>query len=116
MHGASLDQVIDREQQRSEFLLRSTKSEASLELSVVARAKSEPSPPYKQKPSELPPKPAVAWRRAIARFLRSMLRKLATLAIFLVAVLVSLMVWDQYVIAPWTRDGRVRVQVASVAP
>jgi multidrug resistance efflux pump len=26
------------------------------------------------------------------------------------------MVWDQYVIAPWTRDGRVRVQVASVAP
>src|SRR5262249_56687781 len=24
--------------------------------------------------------------------------------------------WDYYVTAPWTRDGRVRVQVASVAP
>jgi RND family efflux transporter MFP subunit len=31
-------------------------------------------------------------------------------------VLVSIVAWDQYVIAPWTRDGRVRVQVASVAP
>jgi multidrug resistance efflux pump len=24
--------------------------------------------------------------------------------------------WDYYVTAPWTRDGRVRVQVASIAP
>jgi multidrug resistance efflux pump len=28
----------------------------------------------------------------------------------------SLVTWDYYVTAPWTRDGRVRVQVASVAP
>jgi multidrug resistance efflux pump len=26
------------------------------------------------------------------------------------------MIWDTYVTAPWTRDGRIRVQVASVAP
>ncbi|MDQ8727580.1 HlyD family secretion protein [Bradyrhizobium sp. LHD-71] len=45
-----------------------------------------------------------------------MSRRLATLAILLVAVLISLVVWDQYVVAPWTRNGRVRVQVASVAP
>jgi multidrug resistance efflux pump len=116
MHGASQDQAIDREEQGSESLSGTTEDEASLELSAVARAKSELPPPYKQKPSELPPRPPVAWRRAIVRFLWSMSRRLATLAIFLVAVLVSLMVWDQYVIAPWTRDGRVRVQVASVAP
>jgi multidrug resistance efflux pump len=34
----------------------------------------------------------------------------------LAAVLISLVAWDHYLTAPWTRDGRVRVQVASVAP
>lgn len=43
-------------------------------------------------------------------------RKLATLGIGLLAVLTALVIWDYYVTAPWTRDGRVRVQVASVAP
>jgi multidrug resistance efflux pump len=32
------------------------------------------------------------------------------------AVLASLVIWNAYVTAPWTRDGRIRVQVASVAP
>jgi multidrug resistance efflux pump len=116
MHGASQDQAIDREEQRSDSLSGWTEDETLPELSAVARVKSELPPPYRQKPSVLPPKPPVAWRRAMAPFLWSMSRRLATLAIFLVAVLVSLMVWDQYVIAPWTRNGRVRVQVASVAP
>jgi multidrug resistance efflux pump len=31
-------------------------------------------------------------------------------------VLVALASWDQYNAGPWTRDGRLRVQVASVAP
>src|SRR5262249_4246519 len=43
-------------------------------------------------------------------------RRLATLAILVVAVAMALVTWDYYVTAPWTRDGRVRVQVASVAP
>ena len=30
--------------------------------------------------------------------------------------LMALVTWDYYVTAPWTRDGRVRVQVAGVAP
>ena len=38
------------------------------------------------------------------------------MAIALVAILMALVTWDYYVTAPWTRDGRVRVQVASVAP
>jgi RND family efflux transporter MFP subunit len=42
--------------------------------------------------------------------------RLATLVIALVAVLISIVAWDHYVMAPWTRDGRLRVQVASVAP
>ncbi len=43
-------------------------------------------------------------------------KRLATLGLALVAVLISLLAWDHYLTAPWTRDGRVRVQVASVAP
>src|SRR5262245_30358985 len=33
-----------------------------------------------------------------------------------VAVMAAFVAWDQYNAGPWTRDGRVRVQVASVAP
>ncbi len=43
-------------------------------------------------------------------------RALATVVIALSALLISLLAWDHYLTAPWTRDGRVRVQVASVAP
>ena len=50
------------------------------------------------------------------RTARLLLRKLATVGIAVVAVLAALVVWDQYNAGPWTRDGRVRVQVASVAP
>src|SRR5690242_870116 len=42
--------------------------------------------------------------------------RLTTLALALVAIVMALVIWDYYVTAPWTRDGRVRVQVASVAP
>jgi RND family efflux transporter MFP subunit len=37
------------------------------------------------------------------------------LAIAVVAVLVSIIAWDHYLRSPWTRDGRIRVQVANVA-
>jgi multidrug resistance efflux pump len=43
-------------------------------------------------------------------------RKLATIGIAIIAVLVALITWDLYNAAPWTRDGSVRVQVANVAP
>ena len=42
--------------------------------------------------------------------------RLATLIMALVAVLISIVAWHHYVMTPWTRDGRIRVQVASVAP
>lgn len=47
---------------------------------------------------------------------KSILKWLATLAIAAIAVVVSLVTWDYYVTDPWTRDGRIRVQVANVAP
>jgi RND family efflux transporter MFP subunit len=45
-----------------------------------------------------------------------MLKTVATLLILALALLAALIIWDFYVAAPWTRDGSVRVQVASVAP
>jgi multidrug resistance efflux pump len=57
-----------------------------------------------------------AGRRRAAQWLLPWGKRLATLAIMLVALLMVLVTWDYYVTAPWTRDGRVRVQVASVAP
>jgi len=40
----------------------------------------------------------------------------ATALCFAVAILATLVIWNVYVTAPWTRDGRVRVQVANIAP
>jgi RND family efflux transporter MFP subunit len=52
----------------------------------------------------------------LAGALFSAARTLATMAIALVAVLIAILAWDHYLMTPWTRDGRIRVQVASVAP
>ena len=52
----------------------------------------------------------------IARFFRETLKTAATMLIVVLAVLAALVIWDFYVTAPWTRDGSVRVQVASIAP
>jgi RND family efflux transporter MFP subunit len=52
----------------------------------------------------------------MARFARETLKTVATLLILALAVLAALVIWDCYVTAPWTRDGTVRVQVASIAP
>jgi RND family efflux transporter MFP subunit len=51
-----------------------------------------------------------------SRTVRLLLRRLATVGIAAVSVAAAFVAWDQYNAGPWTRDGRVRVQVASVAP
>jgi RND family efflux transporter MFP subunit len=43
-------------------------------------------------------------------------RIVATVLICAGAFLAVVVIWDFYISAPWTRDGRVRVQVASIAP
>jgi RND family efflux transporter MFP subunit len=52
----------------------------------------------------------------MARFARETLKTGATLLMLVLAVLAALVIWESYVTAPWTRDGSVRVQVASIAP
>src|SRR5262249_40837239 len=81
----------------------------------VARRVSEAYPHDKRMVSSSGKSAALRRGRAL-RTVRFLLRKVATAAIAVVAVLVALVTWDQYNAGPWTRDGRVRVQVASVAP
>jgi multidrug resistance efflux pump len=116
MHGGSQDKAIDRGDVESKYTVASTEDASRIELSAVARAKPEWSASCEQAPVVSPAKTPSAERSVIGLSLSLMSRRLATFAILLVAVLVLLIVWDQYVVAPWTRNGRVRVQVASVAP
>lgn len=48
--------------------------------------------------------------------LRALVRAVLTLAVVAIAAVLVIELWDIYMRAPWTRDGRVRVYVASVAP
>jgi multidrug resistance efflux pump len=81
------------------------------------RIADKPSPSARATPST-PVETASAHRLRdrLAHFLRSLAKTLATLAVFAVAVLAALVIWNSYITAPWTRDGRIRVQVASIAP
>jgi len=81
----------------------------------VARAQPQPDEAPRP-PAPLTQRSASGGRRLAMRWIGAGLKRLATLAIALVAVGAGLVTWDYYVTAPWTRDGRVRVQVASVAP
>src|SRR5262249_38520397 len=64
----------------------------------------------------MPKKPEASERRFVARVVLPWTSRLATLVLALVAVLISIVAWNHYVMAPWTRNGRIRVQVASIAP
>jgi multidrug resistance efflux pump len=86
-----------------------------VEIDNVARRVSEADPGDRPNiPS--PAKRATRQQGAAFRTARSLLRKVATAAIAVVAVATALATWDQYNAGPWTRNGRVRVHVASVAP
>jgi multidrug resistance efflux pump len=79
-------------------------------------------PPEKSEPSERrseagsAPKPVPPRSRAFTRILAAAGKRLATLAIALIAIVVAIVTWQTYVLGPWTRNGSVRVQVANVAP
>ena len=85
------------------------------ELGDVARRVSEGHPNNKPIVSSSG-KSVVRRRGGALRTVRVLLHKVATAGIAVVAVLIVLVTWDHYNAGPWTRDGRVRVQVASVAP
>lgn len=44
------------------------------------------------------------------------IRVAITLGCSAVAVLLTLALWQHYMVAPWTRDGRIRAEVVSIAP
>ena len=43
-------------------------------------------------------------------------RFLVTLVVMVVAGIIAWQLWDYYMLAPWTRDGRVRADVVALAP
>ncbi|WP_271408571.1 efflux RND transporter periplasmic adaptor subunit [Pseudomonas sp. Q1-7] len=48
--------------------------------------------------------------------MRSMLRVLVTLALVAVALVAGYWLWQHYMLAPWTRDARIRADVVVIAP
>ncbi|WJF91294.1 HlyD family secretion protein [Paraburkholderia bonniea] len=48
--------------------------------------------------------------------IRNILGFVATAIVFIVAILIGRALWVHYMNEPWTRDGRVRAEVISVAP
>jgi len=52
----------------------------------------------------------------MTRFLALSFRLAVTMAMVAAAIVVGLALWDYYMDAPWTRDGRVRADVVEVAP
>jgi multidrug resistance efflux pump len=84
-------------------------------LEATARTEAQPQETARQQ-APIAERPSSRKRGFAVRRLFAFARGLATLAIAFVAILMALVTWDYYVTAPWTRDGRVRVQVASVAP
>lgn len=52
----------------------------------------------------------------MTRLIALSFRLVVTLAMVAAAVVVGLALWDYYMEAPWTRDGRVRADVVEVAP
>ncbi|APH57962.1 Fusaric acid resistance protein fusE [Granulibacter bethesdensis] len=50
------------------------------------------------------------------RFLKYAVRVMITLIVVAVALWLGVMLWHVYMLAPWTRDGRVRAYVVSIGP
>jgi multidrug resistance efflux pump len=48
--------------------------------------------------------------------MRSILRVLVTLVLVAVALVAGFWLWQHYMLAPWTRDARVRADVVVIAP
>src|SRR5260370_26397693 len=111
MDAANPERTISREVPRSPATdSPSTQADTSNNSTPPNAAEQEQS----EQPQSNNPKVSASIERG-SGFLSAMLRRLATFAIALVALLVSIATWDLYVTAPGTPDGPIRVQVASLA-
>jgi multidrug resistance efflux pump len=54
--------------------------------------------------------------RPLPEILRYLIRLAVTLAVVAVAAVLVVDLWRAYMLAPWTRDGRIQVQVVDIAP
>jgi RND family efflux transporter MFP subunit len=114
MDAAVHDEVVQQDEMPAS-VTRSSPSVGDAPARQASELESEGDP--NNKPIVSSSGKSIARRRGDAlRTARSLLRKAATAGIAVVAVLIALVTWDHYNAGPWTRDGRVRVQVASVAP
>src|SRR5262249_20671682 len=107
--------LILREEPRPATAPSTQADEARVQLSKLNVVARQARPKHDQHPLVLR-KPQPSERRSVARMMLPWTSRLATLVIALIAVFVSIVAWGHYVRAPWTRNGRIRVQVASVAP
>jgi RND family efflux transporter MFP subunit len=120
MDATVRDEAVQQDEMRATVTLPSANvgkvpTPRASEFDDIARRVSEGYP--NNKPIVSSSGKSMARRRGDAlRTARFLLRKAATAGIAVVAVLIALVTWDHYNAGPWTRDGRVRVQVASVAP
>lgn len=64
---------------------------------------------------EAPPPPEGRTPKASGSFAPAA-KRIATIVVAAIAILVSLLTWQSYVLSPWTRNGAVRAQVAGIAP
>jgi RND family efflux transporter MFP subunit len=114
MDAAVHDEVVQQDEMPAS-VTRSSPSVGDAPARQASELESEGDP--NNKPIVSSSGKSIARRRGDAlRTARSLLRKASTAGIAVVAVLIALVTWDHYNAGPWTRDGRVRVQVASVAP
>ena len=54
--------------------------------------------------------------RSPLRLIRPLVRAVVTLVMIGIAAVLMVAVWHTYMIAPWTRDGRVLAEVVDIAP
>ena len=81
------------------------------DIDTKARREAEAESPAAVRSAEPAPAMRVARRRRFRIF-----PLLITLAVIAVAVVLGRAMWDAYMGAPWTRDGTVRVYIATMAP
>jgi multidrug resistance efflux pump len=108
--------TLDQTERGSAVQYRQIGADAGPAGAKLKPARAKPLPQPVRREAAIAEHPVSRKRGFAVPWLLGLAKGLATLIIALVAVLVAIAIWDDYVTAPWTRDGRVRVQVASVTP
>ena len=114
MEGSLEDQAVSRDRQAEARPHQGPQPTPEFEVHAApdARAAGMPRQAVPRSAAETAPRTPTR----LARLGTGVLKVVATALVLLLAALAATVIWDYYVTAPWTRDGRIRVQVASIAP